>query len=76
MSSERIKTKEPNSYPSAESREKFEAKLKQEVADVAAEFTASYERGELSLQELVFAAAQGLNLDEVELASAILNTRF
>ena len=73
---ERLKVKEPDAIPSYESRLKFEEKLKKEIAQVGEEFTQSYERGELSLLELVFATAVGLNMDEVELASAMLNTKF
>ena len=73
---EKLKVAEPNQVPSYETRLKFEAKLKQEMAEVAEEFIQSYQRGDLSLIELVFATAEGLNLDEVELASAILNTKF
>lgn len=73
---EKLKVAEPSQIPSYETRAKFEAKLKEEMAQVAEEFIQSYQRGDLSLLELVFATAEGLNMDEVELASAILNTQF
>ena len=73
---EKLKVAEPSQIPSYETRVKFEAKLKEEMAQVAEEFIQSYQRGDLSLLELVFATAEGLNMDEVELASAILNTQF
>jgi len=73
---EKLKVAEPSQIPSYETRMKFEAKLQEEMAQVAEEFIQSYQRGDLSLMELVFATAEGLNMDEVELASAILNTKF
>ena len=73
---EKIKVKEPNSYPSMESRIKFEAKLEADIAEVANEFRASYERGGITTLEIIFALAQGLNLDDVELAYVILNSNF
>ncbi len=69
---ENIKTKEPNQYPSQDSRDKFEAKLKGEIKTVGSEFTDSYRRGGLSEEELVFAMAGSLNLDEIELAYVML----
>ena len=69
---ENIKTKEPNKYPSQDSRDKFEAKLKGEISTVGSEFTDSYRRGGLSEEELVFAMAGSLNLDEIELAYVML----
>ena len=73
---EKLKVAEPSQIPSYETRIKFETKLKEEMAQVAEEFIQSYQRGDLSLLELVFATAEGLNMDEVELASAMLNTKF
>ena len=71
-----LKVKEPNSYPTIEAREQFEEKLDNDVAEVGEEFTSSYKRGGLTTLEIVFALAQGLNLDEVELAYVILNSKF
>ena len=73
---ENLKVKEPNSYPSVESREIFEEKLEKDVAEVGEEFVASYERGGLTTLEIIFALAQGLNLDEVETAYVMLNSKF
>ena len=73
---EKIKVKEPSSYPSMESRIKFESKLEADIAEVANEFRASYERGGITTLEIIFALAQGLNLDDVELAYVILNSNF
>ena len=73
---ERIKTKEPNSYPSIGSRIKFEAKLKEEIADVGAEFQLSYERAGITILELIFSMALSLNMDDAELAYVILNTNY
>ena len=46
----------------------FEDKLKKEVAEVAEEFGYSYKRGGITTLEIIFALAQGLNLDEVEIS--------
>ena len=45
-------------------------------AEVGEEFSSSYKRGGLTTLEIVFALAQGLNLDEVETAYVILNSKF
>ena len=76
MFTDKIKVREPNSYPTVEAREAFEEKLEKDIAEVGEEFVASYERGGITTLELIFALAQGLNLDEVELAYVILNSNF
>ena len=73
---ENIKVKEPNSYPTVDAREAFEAKLEKDIAEVGDEFIASYKRGGITTLEIVFALAQGLNLDEVETAYVVLNSNF
>ena len=73
---ENLKVKEPNSYPTLEAREAFEEKLAKDIAEVGDEFISSYKRGGLTTLEIVFALAQGLNLDEVETAYVILNSNF
>ena len=73
---DKLKVKEPNSYPTVEARIAFEEKLKKEVAEVAEEFNYSYKRGGITTLEIIFALAQGLNLDEVETAYVMLNSNF
>mgnify|MGYP003647141393 CR=1 FL=1 len=73
---ENLKVKEPNSYPTIDARESFEEKLEKDMAEVGEEFISSYRRGGITTLELIFALAQGLNLDEVELAYVILNSNF
>ena len=73
---EKLKVKEPNTYPTVEAREAFEAKLEKDVAEVGEEFIASYKRGGITTLEVIFALAQGLNLDEIETAYVILNSNF
>ena len=73
---ERIKTKEPSSYPTLDSRLAFEEKLTKEMDMVDQKFTASYKRGGITAIEIIFALAQGLNLDDVELAYVLLNSKF
>ncbi len=73
---ENLKVKEPNTYPTIDAREAFEKKLDKDIAEVGDEFIASYKRGGITTLEIVFALAQGLNLDEVETAYVILNSNF
>jgi hypothetical protein len=73
---ERIKVKEPNSYPTSEAREDFEEKLRKEIQEVSEEFGVSYKRGGITTLEIIFALAKGLNLDDVELAYVMLNSNF
>jgi hypothetical protein len=73
---DKIKVKEPNAYPTSEAREAFEEKLTKEIKEVGEEFNASYKRGGITTLEVVFALAQGLNLDDVELAYILLNSNF
>ena len=73
---EHIKVQEPNKYPTIEAREDFEAKLDKDIAEVGDEFAESYRRGGITTLEVIFALAQGLNLDDVETAYVILNSNF
>ena len=73
---DKLKVQEPNSYPTVEAREAFEEKLQKEIEEVAAEFGVSYKRGGITTLEVIFALAQGLNLDEVETAYVMLNSNF
>ena len=73
---EKLKVKEPNTYPTLEARDAFEAKLDSDIAEVGQEFIESYRRGGLTTLEIVFALAQGLNLDEVETAYVVINSSF
>ena len=71
-----IKIKEPNEYPTTEARIAFEDKLRKEVEEVAEEFALSYKRGGITALEVVFALAQGLNLDDTETAYVMFNSNF
>jgi hypothetical protein len=71
---EKVKVIEPSKYPSYESRLKFEEKLAKEVAKFGYDFRLSYRRSQLSLTEIIFALAQGLNLDGIETAYVLFNT--
>tara|TARA_X000001382_G_scaffold128508_1_gene118383 strand:- start:1422 stop:3206 length:1785 start_codon:yes stop_codon:yes gene_type:complete len=73
---ERIKTKEPNDYPTIESREQFNEKLDSEMNEVGNRFVESYKRGGITTLELIFALGQGLNLDDVEMAYVIFGTNY
>ena len=58
----KLRVEEPNTFPSAESRAKFEAKFKTDVREVAEEFLSQIERSEITTVEIVFALAEALNL--------------
>ena len=73
---EKLKLKEPNSYPTIDAREAFEKKLSKDIAEVGDEFIASYKRGGITTLEIIFALAQGLNLDEIETAYVVLNSNY
>ena len=72
----KIRVEEPNTFPSYETRIKFEEKLKKDIAEVALEFRAQLERSEITTVEIVFALADALNLDEVELGYVLLTSNF
>ena len=70
---EGLRVIEPNTVPTAEARAQFEDKLQiQTVSDIET-FKLSFVRSGISLQEIIFALADGLNLDNVETAYVILN---
>ncbi len=73
---EHIKVVEPNQYPSVDARIQFEEKLEKDMAAIKDELVMSLERSELTTVELVYTLAEGLNLDEVETAAVILNSKF
>ena len=72
----KLRVEEPNTFPSAESRAKFEAKLKTDVREVAEEFLAQLERSEITTVEIVFALAEALNLDDIELGYVLMNSNY
>ena len=71
-----IRVQEPNTFPSYETRKKFEAKLGKDIQEVAQEFRAQLERSEITTVEIIFALADALNLDEVELGYVLLTSNF
>ena len=74
MFADNIKVLEPGKYPTDGGRQVFERKLEDEIRSYDAEIIESFERGGISLTEIVFALAQGLNLDNVETAYVVLNS--
>ena len=74
MFADNIKVIEPGKYPTDDGRQVFERKLEDEIRSYDAEILESFERGGISLTEIVFALAQGLNLDNVETAYVVLNS--
>ena len=71
-----LKVQEPNTYPSYESRLKFEEKLEKEIEEVGNRFVDSYKRSGITTLEIIFALAQGLNLDDIEIAMVLLGSTY
>jgi len=76
MFDEHLKLQEPNTYQTVDAREEFGKKLSADMKEVTTEFTESYERGGITTLEIVFALAQGLNYNEIEIADLVLNAKF
>ena len=76
MFNDNLKIKEPNSYPSLETRLKFEATLEKDMEENWSQRDNSFKRTGLTNMELVYTLAESLNLDEVETASVLLETKF
>lgn len=76
MFDEHLKLQEPNTYQTIDARESFGKKLAADIKEVPKEFQESYARGGINTLEIVFALAQGLNYDEIEIADIVLNAKF
>ena len=72
----KIRVQEPNTLPSYETRLKFEEKLAADIQEVADEFRAQLERSEITTVEIVFALAEALNLDDIELGFVLATSSF
>ena len=72
----KLRVEEPNTFPSYETRKKFEEKLGRDIQEVAQEFRAQLQRSEITTVEIIFALADALNLDEVELGYVLLTSNF
>ena len=72
----KIRVEEPNTFPSVESRLKFEEKLAKEIQEVGDEFLEQMKRSEITTIEVVAALAEALNLDDVELGYVFLTSQF
>ena len=72
----KIRVQEPNTFPTTEARETFEAKLADDIREVADEFTAQLKRSEITTVEIIYALAEALNLDDVELGYVLLTSNF
>ncbi len=73
---DKIRVMEPNTFPTAEGREDFEKKLSEDIAEVANEFNAQLKRSEITQVEIIFALAEALNLDDVEIGYVLLTANF
>ena len=72
----KIRVQEPNTFPSVDTREKFEAKLAADIREVADEFNAQLKRSEMTTVEIIYALAEALNLDAIELGYVLLTSNF
>lgn len=72
----KLKVQEPKQYPSFDSRNKFEQRLKKDMDEMAQEFKAQLRRSGITTAEIVFMLSIGLNLDEIETAYVMLNSNY
>ena len=72
----KTRVQEPNTFPAFDAREQFESKLAQDINEVADEFNAQLKRSEITTVEVIYALAEALNLDDVELGYVLLTSRF
>ena len=72
----KIRVMEPNTFPTFEAREAFEEKLTKEIEEVAQEFNDQLKRSEITTVEIVYALAEALNLDDVELGYVMQSAAF
>lgn len=72
----KIRVQEPNTFPSVDTRERFEAKLAADIKEVADEFNAQLKRSEMTTVEIIYALAEALNLDDIELGYVLLTSNF
>lgn len=75
MFNEDIRVKEPNKYPTAEVRAKFDEKLEKEIDASYANFNKSYTRTGISISEIVFSLSKGLNLDSTKTAYMVFDSK-
>ncbi len=75
MFADRIRVMEPNTFPSQETRNKFEEKLQADIAEVGAEFSALLERSDITTVEIIYALAEALNLDDTEIGYVIATAK-
>ena len=72
---DKVRVMEPNTFPSADAREKFEEKVDTDIQEVAEEFTAQLRRSEITQIEVIYALAEALNLDDVEIGYVLLTSK-
>lgn len=72
----KIRVQEPSQVPSSESREAFEPKLAADIQEVSKEFDEMIKRSEITTVEIVFALAEALNLDDVEIGYVLQTASF
>ena len=72
----KLRVQEPNTFPSVEARKAFEEKIVADINEVAEEFNAQLKRSEITSVEIIYALAEALNLDDVELGYVLLTSKF
>ena len=75
MFMDKLKVKEPSSFPTADVMVNFTEKLEKEISEMSASFDEMYKREGLNPLEIVYAMGEGLNLDTNEMAYVMLNSR-
>lgn len=72
----KLRVEEPNTFPSVDARKAFEEKIYADINEVAEEFNAQLKRSEITTVEIVYALAEALNLDDIELGYVLLTSNF
>ena len=75
MFMDKLKIKEPASFPTADVMINFTEKLDKEISAMSGLFTEMYEREGINPLEIVYAMGEGLNLDTNEMAYVMLASR-
>ena len=73
---DRLKVREPNSYPTLEAREAFEEKLAKDIAEVDDEVLMQLERSEITTAEIIYVLGAALNLDDTEMSYVLESAKF
>lgn len=72
----KIRVMEPDTFPSYETRLKFEKSLRSDINEVSQEYGELLRRSEVTTIELIYALSEALNMDDIELGYLMQNANF